>query len=354
MPAVDQIEVATTNEPDRWIEILKEVGVYDFYHLPTYQHLAEARVGGRAVLPVFRYGRYTMAFPLLFRDITIPGSTSKGYRDAACVPGLTGPVISSNNPPDDARHGLMQQFQNFLKQNRTVTVYSRLHFLLNQEAFLSGYGQIHEEDLEVTVDLTVPPEVQYSRYRENHRRDLKKLRNLGFVCEEAGREHLNDFLHIYYDTMYRVNARQLYYYEKSYFEYLLSEMNEATHLFVCRDGETIACAGFFAACKGHVHYLWGGTAEEYCKYSPSKLMLDQVRVWGNSIGSHVFHLGGGNESLCNFKMGFGGREHVCSTWRYIADREVYDDLCRQAFALAGRMPEDTYFPEYRSPSLGLS
>ena len=347
------VEIGFTSNPAHWMRILDEIGAYDFYHLPAYQRLSERRLGGQAVLPVFRYGGYVMAFPLLVREIAIPGIRSDGYRDAACVPGLTGPIAPHTDLPNHARDHLMAQFHEYLAENRVVSVYSRLHFLMGQEAFLAGYGERVEEGLEITVDLTLRPEEQFARYRLNHRRDVNKLRSKGFVCKEVGPEYLDEFLGIYYETMDYVQAKPLFYHERAYFEYLLNEMSDASRLFACMDGETLASIGVFTHCKGAVRYLYGGTAAEYRRLSPSKLVLDQVRIWGNSIGAHTFHLGGGNDSLCTFKMGFGGREHVYSTWRYVADQEAYHDLCARAFALAGRRPNDGYFPEYRSPSLNL-
>lgn len=346
-------EVGLTTDPDRWMQILDEIGTYDFYHLPAYQRLSERRLGGQAVLPVFRYGEYVMAFPLLVREIAIPGIRSDGYRDAACVPGLTGPIVSHTGLPHHARDHLMAQFHEYLVENRVVSVYSRLHFLMGQEGFLEGFGKRVEEGLEITVDLTLPPEEQFSRYRRDHRRNVNNLRSRGFVCTEVGPEYLEEFMRIYYDTMDKVGASEIFYYEKRYFEYLMNEMCDITHLFICRDGDTVASAAIFIEFEGIIHYFLSGTAAEYRRLSPSKLVLDQVRIWGNSIGAHTFHLGGGNDSLCTFKMGFGGREHVYSTWRYVADREAYHDLCGRAFALAGRRPDDGYFPEYRSPSLNL-
>ena len=338
------------------MNILEDVGEYDFYHLPGYQRLCEPQLEGRAVLPIFRHEGYSMAFPLLIRDIAIQGVIN-GYRDAACVPGLTGPVISDIGMPDEVRHNLMRQFQDFLRDNRFVSIYSRLHFLLGQEAFLSGYGELVEDGVEVTLDLAVPLEEQASRYRRNLRRDLKTLESMNLVFEEVGSEYLDVFMSLYYATMDRVGATHLYYNDKSYFAGLLNDMSQYTRVFLCRDGETVACALFVLLCKEHVHAYRIGTFDEYRDLSVSKWVYDGLRIWATKAGAKVFHFGGGargsRDSLYQFKMGFGGREHVCCTWRYIADQEVYDDLCRQAFALAGKTPDDTYFPEYRSPSLGL-
>ena len=294
-----------------------------------------------------------MAFPLLIRDITIPGVRSDGYRDAACVPGLTGPVVSQGEFPEDVRHGLMHQFQDFLEENRIVSVYSRLHFLMGQEDLLSGYGELREEGMEVTVDLTVPPEEHLARYRRGHRSDLKSLWNMELTFEEVGPEYLDEFVRLYYPTMNRVGASERYYVEKSYFEYLLTEMRDFTRLFVAKHNDTVVAAELDQVCNGHIRGYLYGDMEEYRRLGVSKLMYHSVIVWGHSTGFRVFHLGGGSPSLCNCKMGFNGRKHVYSTWRHIADSAVYEDLCRQVYVLSGRKPNDAYFPEYRSPSLGL-
>lgn len=249
------------------------------------------------------------------------------------------------------------QLQEFLKRNRLVSVYSRLHFLFGQEAFLSGYGQMIEEGVEVTLHLTLPPEEQFRRYHRGHRADVRKLRRRGFVCKEVGPECLDEFMDVFYSTLDRAGARRIFYASKSHFEYLMSEMKDHIHLFACKDGEKVACAGFVTECKGRIAAYRAGCSNEYRGSGVSKLLYDHVRLWGNSIGAGIFELGGGvdgaRDSLYRFKMDFGGQEHVYSTWRYVANREVYDDLCRQAFVQAGTRPDDAYFPEYRSPSLKL-
>lgn len=357
MAILERIDSAATDHPDRWMDILHEVGVYDFYHLPAYQRLSEEQVGGTAILPIFRYDGYSMAFPLLIRNIVIPGVKSGDYRDAACVPGLTGPVASHDPMPERVRHNLIWQFQEFLKRNRLVSAYSRLHFLFGQEAFLSGCGETIEEGIEITLDFTVSPEEHFAGYRRTHRKNLERLWSMGFVCEEVGTEYLDEFLRVYSATMNRVGAPQIYCSGKSYFKRLMCDMAECSHLFVCRDGKAIACAGIALKCNDHIHAYRTGISDEYLGLAVSKLLYHELWMWGHSIGARAFHFGGGvdgkRDSLWYFKMGFGGQEHAWNSWRYIVNQEVYADLCRQAFAHAGRTPNDDYFPEYRSPSLGL-
>ena len=176
---------------------------------------------------------------------------------------------------------------------------------------------------------------------------------MGFTLEEVGLEYLDEFISLYYATMDRVGAKQLYYFERPYFDYLFNEMGDNVKLFMCRHGETAACFVLNFVCNEQIHgYLYAENVE-YHKLCISKLLYDEVIKWGHRKGYKTLHMGGGKESLRDFKLSFGGSAHVQSTWRYVADRKVYDNLCSAAFEFAGKTPADDYFPEYRSPSLGL-
>src|SRR5690349_438455 len=103
---------------------------------------------------------------------------------------------------------------------------------------------------------------------------------------------MDEYLSIYHGTMYRVGADDGYHYDTAYVEYLLNDMGDTIHLFVCKDGDTTACVGLFGLCKGIMQYHLAGTADDYLKLAPMKLMLNSVREWGNEHGAHTFHLGG--------------------------------------------------------------
>ena len=351
------LEILTTNDANRWNETLKEIGVYDFFHLAAFHKLAEMRGECSAVMPVYREGDYILAFPLLLRDIEIDGIAT-GLKDATSVPGLAGPVASARTPIDVIKR-FHQEMQNFFEQNNIITVYSRLNPLLNQPELLEGYGEVVEVGVTQSIDLTPPPEVQFARYRSDHRRTIRRLQSMGFTCEKVGIDYLDDFLRIYIDTMHRLNADRAYFYERSYFEFLFREMGDVLHLFICKDDqENVTSVDLCSECNGIIQGHLAGTAAEYLPLAPSKLVYDAIRIWGNKIGANTFHLGGSlggrKDSLYEFKMGFGAQEHVYSTWRHIADQKSYDYLCDIAEQKAGKEQNASYFPKYRNTFLSLA
>ena len=351
-----QLEVLNTGDTGRWNEVLDETGVYDFYHLPAFHHLAEIHGEGAAVMPVFREKGYVVAMPVLIRDILIPSvaDVGDGLKDATSVCGFVGPSASPLIP-DDVKAHFQETIHDYLDQSKIVTVYNRLNPLTTPQSLLEGFGEISQVGVTISIDLSVTSEERFSRYRKDHRKDIRRLKREGFACEKVGMECLDDFLCIYRDTMDRVQASSDYYYDKSYFEYLLSEMTDTVHLFICRvDGE-VASAYMVTDSGGIIGGYLSGTSDKYTSLGLSKLLYDEICDWGSERDASVFHVGGGvgaqRDSLYDFKMGFGGREHIYSTWRHVVNPKMYDELCRESIKSVGITPKEPYFPIYRHPTL---
>ena len=352
---INRLEIITAEDENRWNEVLEEIGTFDFYHLPRYHRLAEIRGEGKAIMPVYREGSFTIAFPMLLREIDIIPSTD--LKDATSVYGYAGPISSVADIPDDVKKRFMNTMQDFYATYGIVSAFSRLHPLIDQSQILDEYGTISKTGGTLSIDLTVPQEVQVSRYRRGHKRDIRELKEMDFVCFEAGLEYLDDFVSIYHSTMSRADADEIYFFDKSYFDYLMREMPEVVHLFVCKDGDKVISVFIGALCNNIMEGHLGGTADEYLPLAPAKLLYDAVRVWSNEAGARILHLGGGvgakHDSLYDFKLGFGCQEHSFEVWNHVVNQALYDDLCNEACLQAGIEPNGSYFPLYRHPDLHI-
>lgn len=338
-----------------WLGVLQRSVQHDFYHLPGYHAQAEARGEGQAMLFVHTQGEFTVALPLLLR-----AASPEGLRDATSVYGYAGPVSSHRELPDHAIEGFQQALHRCLSAMGVVAVFSRLHPLIAQGPWLQGLGHIVPVGPTVSIDLTLPAEAQWARFRENHRRGIHKLQRQGLVCREDSKlRHLDEFVSLYQETMRRVGAGHDYFFERDYFEALIRDMPSADpRLFVVLNGDTVLAGGLFVGCAGIVQYHLGGTRSEFLKLAPMKLVFEVVRQWAMERGHAVFHLGGGvgaqEDSLFHFKAGFSERRHRFTCWRWVVDETAYADLCQRAghgaAAPAGGPATAGFFPAYRSPS----
>jgi hypothetical protein len=360
---MERLQVLRSDQVTQWMDILEQSSHYDFYHLPRYHALAEERGEGKAHMFVYREGAYSIGLPLLLRPIlSTPGLEQIGdtWWDATSVYGYAGPIASHEIVPSSLVDNFRLALCQALQDRRVVAVFSRLHPLLRQRHLFARFGQITQIGQTVSIDLTLPADVQRGQYRKNHKHDINRLRRLGVLCHrDVERHHLSQFIDIYYETMRRVKAPGMYFFEREYFEKLMAALGSNIQLFVCELGRQIICGGLFVFHNQIVQYHLGATSDNVYELSPSKLLFDTVRLWAMEQGASIFHLGGGfggkEDSLFHFKKGFSNSVHNFAVWRGVLLPDIYEQLCRAKADwnhMHGlhREPGE-YFPQYRSPTI---
>jgi hypothetical protein len=353
-----------TEQREQWMEVLERSFQYDSYHLPEYHALAEERNEGKAVLMVYEEGEDLIAIPFLLRPVeTVAGlaDAGKGWLDATSVYGYAGPVASHPQIPQATVQGFQAALAETLQEQRVVSVFSRLHPLIPQRTWLSGVGEVVPLGQTVSIDLTLPPSAQYAQYRKGHKFDLKRLRRLGLTCfHDRDEKYVGEIIKTYLETMQRVDAADEYFYDRTYFDQLLSMLGSHVHLLVCQLEQEVISGVFFLMCNDIVQAHLGGTKSEYLRLAPFKLLIDTARQWGIEQGAQVLHLGGGvgakEDSLFRFKTGFSDRRHEFAIWRWVISPHVYDQLCREKRRWSERnglaLGAADHFPAYRRPIVG--
>lgn len=351
----------TLDEADPWQRTLAQSFLHDFYHLPAYHRLSEERGEGRGRLYVYREGPYMIALPLLVRRIAeVRGLEwmGQGWYDATSVYGYAGPVASAAELPAPVVQRFQEALRGALLEEGIVSVFSRLHPLIPQQALLQGVGEVAPMGRTVSIDLTQLPEVQWASYRRNHRQDITHLRRRGATCgPDAGQEAVAQFVRVYHETMDRVNADRAYYFDRRYFEDLLAGLGDAMQLLVCRLGSDVVCGGLFSLCRGIAQLHLAGTGSEFLRLAPMKLLIDAGRLWAWERGARALHLGGGvggrEDSLFAFKAGFSQQRHGFSVWCWVLRPGVYARLVKERTRWAdtyGPATPADYFPAYRAPA----
>ncbi len=357
---MSKLTILTSTQSTEWTKVIEGMYQYDFYHLPGYHTLAEQRGEGSAHLIVYTEGNFQIAVPLLLRPVHMVAGLSvegHGWWDATSVYGYAGPLVSHPNLPASFIERFQDRLTEWCNTQRLVGVFSRLHPLLPQTTVMSGLGEIVHCGKTVSIDLQCPPAAQFAVYRKSHRYEINRMRRKAMICEvSTDLEDWDTFIEIYTETMHRVKAEGGYFFEKAYFESLRQWLSDIFHLFLCRQDGQVLCGGLFTLCDSVVQYHLSGVREAFISLSPTKLMLDEVRLWANAQGARVFHLGGGvgskEDSLFLFKAGFSDCRHDFLLWRWICNPEIYSRLVvarQQWYEQQGNGSiSETYFPAYRS------
>lgn len=347
-------EIIGPQDP-RWKAFLAETP-HDFYHLPEYLSFSAAHEGGD---PIAFYAETTGArflAPLLLRPLPPVLEASEGGRDASTPYGYPTPLITGSAAPATLE-GFLAAFRDTLGGAGVVSAFFRLHPLFPLPlAALSRSGELVRHGSTVVIDLSLSPEEMWSQTNAGHRNGINKLRRKGFTIRIDDWSLFPEFLQIYQLTMQRVGASDFYLFSADYFDGLRQALGEERlHLFAVMSPEgQIAAAGLFTRECDIVQFHLSGTAPEFMRQAPSKLMLDEVRLWAKESGHRWFHLGGGvggaSDALFEFKAGFSSLAQPFHTYRMILDEKQYSMLTQRRAVWAGSSSiADGFFPAYRAP-----
>ena len=223
MSVSGSLSVMGTGERSAWLEVLERSRQHDFYQLPQYHRVAERHGEGTAQLFVYREAGYTIGLPLLLRPID--PEDKDGWHDVTSVYGYGGPVASHDAVPSDVVANFQGALTAELARRRVVAVFSRLHPLIEQQDIIAGLGESPVNGQTISIDLTQPDETQRARYNKSCRTRLRKLRELGFVgLHDREMRYLPEFVAVYLETMRRARADSSYFFDRTYFEMLVREL----------------------------------------------------------------------------------------------------------------------------------
>jgi hypothetical protein len=343
-----------------WDAILQEIH-HDIFHKPEYVYLESQRTNciGQAIL--ITEGDNKFFVPYLLRQCDnrlFAKEIQSEIWDIVSPYGYPGILLSdSASIAPEFLKVAMSEFISTLRSQNICSVFLRLHPILN-----AGLNEIYQPDIcQVTsetigVDLTLSVEEIWQQTRSEYRKVINRHKRSGLKASMVSfTEYFDDFLDIYNETMERVAAKQMYYFDHEYFSYLLRKLGNYIHLGIVEFEHEVTCACLFTECCGIVQSHLSGTKNKFLKLSPDKLLFDYVRYWAKERGNKVFHMGGGyggaKDGVYNFKAGFSQQTYTFLTLRLITNEDKYHDLVKlRAKYLdmqADELLKSQYFPAYR-------
>lgn len=355
----NHLKVFCLESKEEWKNALTKFKRYDIYHLPEYHLLSEQYKWGTAKFFLYNEKQYSIGIPLLFHNVDcVEGIEKPGYLDAVSVYGYPGPITNEIPIPKSIIKKFFQILNSYFEKNNIVSFITRLNPVIQHEYLTKNYGNVDYIGPTVSIDLRLSNEKQVDQYIDGHNYDISKAKDEGVECfQDTGWDYYDNFIDIYYETMKRVNAADYYFFSREYFERMKDLLNEQLLLFIAVKDDTVISGSLFTKCKGIIQYHLSGTKTDYLNLSPSKLILDSVRCWGNDSGLEIFHLGGGvggkEDGVFQFKAGFSNNIHKYEIWHKVINRDIYKEINKQKLMWNEQQglefSDSSYFPKYRGP-----
>lgn len=334
-------------KPDqkKWSDFITQTNGYDFYHTAEYHSLEG---NDEPLLFLTSTADGFVALPIIIRKI-------KGtkYFDCTSVYGYCGPItnIKEESTKLPIIHEFTKSLKEFFVERNIVSAFSRLHPLIDNDKFLMQMGTVVNLNKTVAIDLRLSPEEQRKQYRKSNKSEINQLRRKGFEVKEAqSAQEIDEFIEIYHQTMNRVSASNMYYFDRNYFSTFLQSKDFNSKLLLAYKDGKVAAGAIFTITDRIMQYHLAGTDENYMRETPMKLVIDEARFIGNGLNLDFLHLGGGvggnlDDSLFRFKSGFSDQQFQFRVWQYIVDEKIYNEL---VMAKEDPSINSNYFPLYRA------
>jgi hypothetical protein len=331
-----------------WSDALAQIP-HDVYHLPAYATV-DAGDDGRPAAYVYREDDSVLLLPLVLKPI----EGTDGSLDAVSPYGYPGPVAHVADGVDATEFWsrATAAFAPTLRESGVVCCFVRLNPLLDgPRSALAAAGTLVEHGPTIAVDVVQTPEERWTGTRSNHRRQINKARREGITTVVDDWDRLPEFIAIYHETMKRVGAVDFYFFDDAYFDALRTQLGDHLHLVVAVRDDTVLAGGLLFENDGIVQYHLGATRDDALVMQPMKLVLNDAMDWAHHRGARVLHLGGGvggtEDPLLHFKLGFSPWQLPYATWRVAIDPDAYAALVAER--APGVDPTDlgAFFPAYR-------
>jgi hypothetical protein len=334
-------------EDARWSEALAHVA-HDFFHLPGYLETAAPHEQGEPLLFLQYLGDCGMLMPVIRRSLEGFGEGYAAYSDLTSPYGYPCPLYWGDHWESHLPE-MHERFYAFLREEKIVSIFLRMNpFLGAGNDLLATTGEVNTHGPLVYIDLRDAAK-SWAGFNRGNRNSINRMLHHGCTVKIDDWETCPRVIEAYYETMKRLTANPFYFFPPSYFQKLREAAPAHFHLATAFSPEGVVMGGcFFTEVGGLIQYFLMGALEAHVESSPSKLVINAIRLWGLEQGHHTLNLGGGvgaqKDGLFDFKVRLSKTCATFSTFRKVLLPDLYE-------ALARPLPEEArasgFFPVYR-------
>lgn len=284
--------------------------------------------------------------------------------DAISPYGYGGPY----GPPGADISALWAGLARWMGDHGVVSFFGRLALGDAGAPRLPAGASIVSDSENVVVDLRRDAEEQWRSYDHKVRKNVNKARRSNLQVEvRSSFTDLGEFTRLYRSTMDRRQAADWYYFDSTFFESIVRDLDECYLAAEVRDDTAaLVSAELVLSSDRYLYSFLGGTRHESFDQRPNDLLKHAVIEYGRASGHLGYVLGGGqspDDGIFRYKRSFD--RTGCVPFRrltMIGDEHAYRALVADrlgatlgvgvgvdAEAEAEARLDPSFFPLYRAP-----
>lgn len=294
-------------------------------------------------------------FPLILRPLAVEpwAEKSRQHRDLTSPYGYGGPYVWETSHEDAAR--FWAGLRGWAAREKIVTLFGRLSVFPEQLAEFDG--EVSETAPNVVRTLDLSADGLWMDYEHKVRKNVKRAQREGLRVEvDWDGIRLDEFLGVYRSTMDRRDAGAAYYFDRPFFERLISELHGQYCFIHVLHRDVVVSTELVLVSPQTLYSFLGGTVAEAFEMRPNDLLKHETILLGKRLGKRAYVLGGGYggpDGIFRYKLSFAPRGAVpFRTGRIVFAEAAYAGLIEERSRWE-RMrgvewqARPGFFPEYR-------
>lgn len=244
---------------------------------------------------------------------------------------------------------LNRDYNDYCREKRYVCEFVRFDLFSDYYKYYDGEVETRMHNVVRNLEMSI--DEIWMDFKQKVRKNVKRAnKNSLEIIVENTKEHLLDFLEIYFSTMERNNAENEYYFSKNFFEILSQMEKNIMYFYVLKEKKIISTELVIYGAENCYSYL-GGTNREYYEYRPNDFLKYEIVKWAKKKELKNYVLGGGygnDDGIFQYKTYLAPKGIVnFYIGKKIFDQDNYEKLIEIRSVDNSKCRESEFFPQYR-------
>lgn len=338
-----------------WLELWDEWPDREIMAHPDYARLF-ARPQDRVLGICARTPGGGILYPVILRPLAQEPWIGDGIEafDTTTPYGYGGPFAWGVNATETA--SFWMSFDQWALKQRVVSSFARL--ALFPDKLLPWHGQVELNGPNIIRRLDVAEDQIWAEYSYKVRQNVQRSRRQGLKIEvDLTGSRLDDFLGVYFATMKRCGASPSYFFPRTFFESICTDLRGYFAFFHMLHGTKVIASEIVLLSQDYAYSFLGGSLEEACELRSNEFLKHESFLWCRNARKKGIVLGGGyrgQDGILQFKRCFAPGGEVS----FNLGVATYDArLCDRLVSLRADwersrgsewQPRAGYYPSYRS------
>lgn len=346
--------LSLAHDLNKYAHIVQTIEQKSIFYTPAYLLSVQKAEGYPIIIIVASVGKSVALIPFVLRrinDMALFKELDEELFDIITPFEYSG--IITNAIHSDEKKVLFKELCNAVREglNNKIVVSEFVRFdpfLTDLSSVCPDY-EIRHAGANVFINLELSEEEICGRFANAARKNVKTAMRGGLKLYESDGKDVDVelFIALYYESLRQLKSKPYYFFNRAYFLSLVRECDGAKML-ILRDSDGLPCAASILLYHGDTahHHLTGYNHASLPK-RPNDFMLYQLILWAKARGLKYLHLGGGSETIRNFKAKFSPLSIPYYVGSRIHNKEWYDKLCLIWKSTHPDKDNSSYFPLYR-------